>query len=656
MSSFDQASQAIKSGNWNEAEAICRKILAQTPKDFDALHMLAVICSEKGQYDESEGLFRQTISLDPDFPPCLHNYGLLLAKQKKYIAAITQFDRALLLFPNFFPAHCDRGSALKEIGRFDEALASLNKAAGLAPNIPMVWYNRGNVYSKKNDHHAALSEFDHAIKIDPSYVDAWLGRGNVLVSLKRYEDALAAYDRALALKAATAEAWLGRANAFTGLRRHTEGLAAYDKALTLKPLAEAWLGRGNVFADLRRHDEAFTAYDKALTLKPDLAEAWLGRGNVFADLKRHDEAFTAYDKALALKPDWAEAWLGRGNVFKDLDRYYDAVTAYDKAIALNPNSAEAHCNAGLTRLTLGDTEQGWKKYEYRWGTKRMRGWERNFAQPLWLGDGDIENRTILIHAEQGLGDTLMACRYAPILASLGATVIAEVQPSLKSLLENLDGISQLIAKGEPIPPFDVHCPIMSLPLAFKTTLQTIPAKVPYLTVSENVIKKWRAKLTGTDIKVGIAWAGNPNHVQDLDRSIPLKNLLPILGVRGTRYFSLQKDFRQGEKQILDINSQIVRLDPEINDFQDTAAIMMSLDLVISCDTSIVHLAGALGKPVWVLLPFNPDWRWLLDRSDSPWYPTAQLFRQTSRGEWSTVIDDVCMELEKRVAKKADTAE
>jgi tetratricopeptide (TPR) repeat protein len=352
----------------------------------------------------------------------------------------------------------------------------------------------------------------------------------------------------------------------------------------------------------------------------------------------------------------AEAWLGRGNVFKDLKRYDDAFTAYDKAIALNPNLAEAHCNAGLTRLTLGDTEHGWKKYEYRWGTKRMRGWERNFSQPLWLGDGDIENRTILIHAEQGLGDTLMACRYAPILASLGARVIAEVQPSLKSLLENLDGISQLVAKGEPIPPFDVHCPIMSLPLAFKTTLQTIPAKVPYLTVSENVIKKWRAKLTGSDIKVGIAWAGNPNHVQDLDRSIPLKNLLPILGVRGTRYFSLQKDFRHGEKQILDINSQIVRLDPEINDFQDTAAIMMSLDLVISCDTSIVHLAGALGKPAWVLLPFNPDWRWLLDRSDSPWYPTAQLFRQTSRGEWSTVIDDVCVELEKRVAKKADKAE
>ena len=287
----------------------------------------------------------------------------------------------------------------------------------------------------------------------------------------------------------------------------------------------------------------------------------------------------------------------------------------------------------------------------------MRGWKRNFPQPIWLGDGDIENRTILIHSEQGLGDTLMACRYVPMLASLGAKVIAEVQPSLKSLLENLEGVSQLVAKGEPIPPFDVHCPIMSLPLAFKTTLETIPAKVPYLTVSENVIGKWRAKLTGTEIKVGIVWAGNPNHVQDVDRSIPLKNLLPALGVNGIKYFSLQKDLRDGDKEILDANSQIVRLDLEINDFQDTAAIMMSLDLMLSCDTSIVHLAGALGKPFWVLLPFNPDWRWLLDRSDSPWYPTVRLFRQTTRGEWATVVNDVCVELEKLVAEKnADKAQ
>ena len=553
---FDQASQAMQSGKWGEAEVICRKILAHAPKDFDALHMLAVICSEKGEYDEGERLFQETIFLDPNFPPCFYNYGLLLAKQKKYIAAIAQFDKALSLFPNFFPAHCDRGSALKELGRFDEALASLNKAAGLAPNVPMVWYNKGNVYFKKEDYHSALNDYDCAIKIDSNYSDAWLGRGN----------------------------------AFTGLKRY---------------------------------DEAFAAYDKALAFKPDLAEAWLARGNVFKDLKRYDEAFVAYDKALALKPDLAEA----------------------------------QCNEALIRLILGDTENGWKKYEYRWNTKLMRGWKRNFSQPLWLGDSDIKNKAILIHAEQGLGDTLMACRYIPMLATLGARVIAEVQLPLKSLLKNLEGISLLVAKGETIPHFDVHCPIMSLPLAFKTTMEAIPAKVPYLAVSKNIIEKWRSKLIGTEIKVGVAWAGNPNYPQDLDRSILLKNIMPILGVKGARYFSLQKDLRLGDREILDVNSQIVRLDQEINDFQDTAAIMMSLDLVLSSDTSIAHLAGALSRPIWVLLPFNPDWRWLLDRVDSPWYPTARLFRQTNRGDWSTVIDDVCVELEKLVTeKKADKAQ
>src|SRR5215831_4938152 len=621
---FDQALKAMQSGKSGEAEVICRKILAHAPKDFDAMHMLAVICSEKGKYDESERLFRQTISLDPNFPPCFYNYGLLLAKQKKYIAAIMQFDKALSLFPNFFHAHCDRGSALKELGRFDEALASLNKAAGLAPNVPMVWYNKGNVYFKKEDYHSALNDYDCAIKIDSNYSDAWLGRGN----------------------------------AFTGLKRYDEAFAAYDKALALKPdLAEVWLGRGNVFNDLKRYDEAFAAYDKALALKPDLAEAWLARGNAFNDLKRYDEAFAAYDKALALKPDLAEAWLARGNVFKDLKRYDEAFVAYHKALTLKADLAEAQCNEALIRLILGDTECGWQKYESRWDTKLMRGWKRNFSQPLWLGDSDIKNKAILIHAEQGLGDTLMACRYIPMLATLGARVIAEVQLPLKSLLKNLEGISLLVAKGETIPHFDVHCPIMSLPLAFKTTMEAIPAKVPYLAVSKNIVEKWRSKLIGTEIKVGVAWAGNPNYPQDIDRSILLKNILPILSVKGARYFNLQKDLRHGDKEILDVNSQIVRLDQEINDFQDTAAIMMSLDLVISSDTSIVNLAGALSRPIWVLLPFNPDLRWLLDRSDSPWYPTARLFRQTSRDDWSTVIDDVCVELEKLVTeKKADEAQ
>ena len=683
---LDQALKAMQNGKLAEAEVICRNILAHAPKDFDTLHMLAVICSEKGEYDESERLFRATISLDPNFPPGFYNYGALLAKQKKYLAAITQFDKALSLFSNFAPAHCDRGSALRELGRFDEALASLTKAVSLAPNVPMVWYNRGNVYSQKKDYNSALSDYDRAIKIDQNYSDAWFGRGNAFAGLKRYDEAVAAYDRALTLKPDLvkawlargsifydlkrydealvtydnalaripdlAEAWLGRGNVFINVQRFDEAFAAYDKALALKPdLADAWLGRGHAFTGLKRYDEASASYDKALALKPDLAEAWLARGDNFNNHRRYDEAFGAYDKALALKPDLAEAWLSRGNVFKNLGRYDEALAAYDKAQALKPGWAEAQCNEAIVRLVLGDTDYGWKKFECRWDTKLLRGLKRNFTQRLWLGDSDIKNKIILIHAEQGLGDTIMGCRYVPMLASLGAKVIAEVQPPLKSLLKNLEGVSMLIGKGETIPRFDVQCPIMSLPLAFKTTVETIPAKVPYLAASNDIVEKWRSKLAGAEIKVGIAWAGNPNHPGDLDRSIPLKNILPIVGLKGARYFSLQKDLRDDDREMLDANSQIVRLDQEMNDFEDTAAIMMSLDLVISCDTSIVHLAGALSRPIWVLLPFDPDWRWLLNRNDSPWYPTARVFRQLNAGEWSTVTDDVYLELQKLITEK-----
>src|SRR5262249_34692331 len=563
---------------------------------------------------------------------------------KRYDETFAAYDKALTLKPELAEAWLARGSVFKDLKHYDEAFAAYDKALALKPDLAEAWLARGSVFKDLKRYDETFAAYDKALALKPELAEAWLARGNVFYDLKRYDEAFAAYEKALALKPDLTQAWLGRGNVFYDLKRYDEAFAAYDKALALKPeLAEAWLDRGRVFKDLKRYDEAFVAYDKGLALKPELAEVWLARGNVFNDLKRYDEAFAAYDKALALKPELAEAWLARGNVFKDLKRYDEAFVAYDKALALKPDLAEAQCNEALIRLILGDTEYGWKKYQNRWDTKLMRGWKRNFSQPLWLGDSDIKNKTILIHAEQGLGDTLMACRYIPMLATLGARVITEVQPTLKSLLKNLEGISLLVAKGETIPHFDVHCPIMSLPLAFKTTMETIPAKVPYLAVSKNIVEKWRSKLIGTEIKVGIAWAGNPNYPQDIDRSILLKNILPILGVKGARYFSLQKDLRHGDKEILDVNSQIVRLDQEINDFQDTAAIMMSLDLVLSSDTSIVNLAGALSRPIWVLLSFNPDWRWLLDRSDSPWYPTARLFRQLSRGEWSTVMDDVCVE-------------
>ncbi len=396
-------------------------------------------------------------------------------------------------------------------------------------------------------------------------------------------------------------------------------------------------------------EEALAQFEKLLSIAPNHVAAINERGSVLAELGKFDAALACVQRALTLHPRYADAYLNLGNLYATLKRQDEAFAAYGKAQALNPDLADAHFSEALLSLSLGKFTEGWKKYEYRWQTKWSASPKRNFRQPLWLGDSDIRNKTILIHAEGGFGDTLFGCRYIPMVAQLGARVIAEVQAPLKSLLTNLEAVSTLIADGETIPHFDTHCPIMSLPLALGTAMQIISTTTPYLTVSKDLVEKWRSKLVGEEMKVGIGWAGNTNRRRDRHRSIPLKTLLPVLGVNGIRFFSIQKTLRQGDEELLDANPTIIRLDREIDDFQDTAAIMMSLDLVISVDTAIANLAGALGRPFWVLLHDSPDWRWLDHGKHTPWYRTGRLFRQRVIGDWTPVTGEVRAELEKLIA-------
>jgi tetratricopeptide (TPR) repeat protein len=598
-------------------------------------------------HDDALAAYDQALSIASDATGAWLGRANIFYDLKRRDDALAAFDKALSIKPDLAGAWLGRGNVLYELRRHDEALAAFDRALALEPALAGAWIGRGHVFWSLKRYDEAGAAYDQALSIAPDAANAWVGRGNVLFDLTRSGEAFAAFDKALSIRPDLAEAWLGRGNALADLKRYGDALAAFDKALSIGPdLAEAWLGRGNAFTDLKRFDDALAAYDRALSIKPHIAEAWLGRGNAFNDLKRFDDALAAYDKALSIKPDTAEAWLGRGSAFTDLKRYDDAFAAYGKATSLKPDLGEAHFNEGLLRLLLGDTTIGFKKYEYRWSVRQQRDTRRNFSQPLWLGDSDIGNKTILIHAEQGLGDTLMCCRYIPMVAALGARVILEVQPALVLLLRSLQGVSTLIAKGEAIPHFDVHCPLMSLPLAFKTTMATIPNHVPYLSVAAEMIARWRSKVAGTRIKVGLAWAGSQRFIKDAERSVLLQNIFPLLAVDGVSYFCLQKDLREGDEATLDANPQIVRLDRDVDDFADTAAIMMSLDLIITSDTAVANLAGALGRKVWVLLPFIPDWRWSLDRDDTLWYPTATLFRQQRSGDWSAVVDRVFGELKK----------
>ena len=510
----------------------------------------------------------------------------------------------------------------------------------------------GLVCAQRRNFRDAERFFGEALKLNPDNSDAQFNYGNVLLGLQKFDDAFSAFGKALALNPALAEAHLNRGNIFMFRKRFEEALACFDAAIRVDPnSAEVHCNRGHALDQMERLDAALASYDAALKLNPQNAEFHAGRANVLNHMGRNEEALADHLTALSLRPDDAGFHANHGNILYGLNRYDEAFSAFEKAVSLQPNFAYAHYNEGFCRLLLGDTERGWKKYEYRWeGAENSRP-RRNFSQPNWLGNSSIAGKTILIHAEQGYGDTLMVCRYVPRVAALGARVILEVPSALLRLMEGLEGVSMIVPRGADIPAFDIHCPIMSLPLAFKTRLDTIPDTIPYLQVPKEDIGHWHAKLGNGGFKVGIAWAGSTAFKQDRDRSITLKNILPVCSVQGPKYFSIQKLLRDGDVAILHANPQILQLGEDLADFQETAAAMMSLDLIISSDTSIVHLAGALGKPVWVLLPFKPDWRWLLDRSDSPWYPTARLFRQRQRGDWVSVTNEVRSELEKLVRER-----
>lgn len=327
-----------------------------------------------------------------------------------------------------------------------------------------------------------------------------------------------------------------------------------------------------------------------------------------------------------------------------LNRDAEAINCFDKAIALQPDHAGAHHNKSFVKLALGQYEEGWKLYEWRWKTKKALISPRLFSQPLWLGEEDMAGKTVLIHSEQGLGDTIHFYRYLADMQKTGCNLIFEAPAALVPLIATQRGKFTLVGKGAPLPDFDLQCPLMSLPLIFKTTVETIPASIPYFVPAPAKSKAWRAKLgEKTKPRIGIVWSGNPKFANDIRRSMPLKTLLPVLG-DGVEWHALQKDIRPEDREALETHGNILEHGAELNDFADTAALIGELDLVVSVDTAVAHLAGAMGKPVWILLPFHPDFRWLRDREDRPWYPTARLIRATKDGDWSSVIERLAQEL------------
>jgi tetratricopeptide (TPR) repeat protein len=585
--------------------------------DLQSIFDQALAFHRAGLLAEAEQLYRRVLEHRPGAFDCQHLLGVISYQRGDCLEALRQIDAALKINSRIADAHVNRGNVLKKLGRFDEALASYDKAIALRgePDA-MLLTCRGSVLRDLGRLDEALAGLDRAISLQPNSADAFNNRGNVHKDMQRFDAALADYVRAIALK---------------------------------RDNADAFNNRGNLYKQLGQKDQALDDYEKAIALKPDYPEALYNLGTTLYELGRLDAALPQLDRAIALRPDYATAIHNRGTTLMALRRIDEALADFAKALALKPDYADAAWNRGLCNLLLGRWREGWADYDLRWQTEQAPTHWHQWGRPQWTGREDVRGKTLLLHSEQGHGDTIMAARFVRPVIDLGARVILDAPATLRPLLAQMDGVT-LTAPGEPAPAFDLHCPLMSLPRALDLTLETMQAHVPYLSAPAAHLEKWRTRLPDAGgPKVGINWAGSPTFRHDAARSIGLPRMLPLLAQTGVQFFALQKDLRDGDAEILRSHPAVTVLGRDIDSFADTAAIISQLDLVISSDTSVVHLAGALGKPVWILLPYVPDWRWLLDRDDSPWYPTARLFRQTDLGDWSGVVQRVASALASRAA-------
>jgi tetratricopeptide (TPR) repeat protein len=624
---FTEAMALHQEGRLAEAERLYRDILRHQPGHYDALHLLGVVALQSGHPERAVELIGKAVALKPDFAEAYVHRGVALRNLKRFAEALADYDRAIALKPDYAEAHNNRGNVLQAMKRPAEALAS----------------------------------YDRAIALKPGYFEAHESRGDALRNLKRPAQALASYDQAIALKPDIAEAHFNRGVVLGELQRLDDALASYDRAIALKPdFAEAYSNRGIILHDLLRHGEALFSCEQAIAFNPNSAEAHYNRGLALSGLQRPLDALASYDQAIALKPDFAEAYSNRGSELLELRRPEEALIACGKAIALRPDMAQAQWNQSLCLLLMGRFAEGWRQYEWRKKLDRPIA-ARSFPAPLWLGEDDIAGKTLFIWWEQGLGDTLQFCRYAKLAEAKGAKVVLSVQQPLHGLLKGLSPAIEIIGQADAPRRYDYHCPLLSLPLAFGTTLETIPAPVPYLAVDPEKSARWKRKLgEKKNVRVGLVWSGGfrPDQpkVWSLNerRNIPLAKLAQLMHP-DIEFYSLQKG--EPAAQLAELGRghrdqpAIIDLTSELNDFADTAALVDNLDLVISVDTSTTHLAGAMGKPVWILNRFAACWRWLLERTDSPWYPTARLYRQPQAGDWDDVVRRVRADLRDWAAQR-----
>ena len=491
--------------------------------------------------------------------------------------------------------------------------------------------------------------YEQILNSEPDHFDALQLLGVLFAQIKKYSQSVKLLSNALKINPNHPGTYSNRGISLKELRFFDEALSSFDQAIAINPdYGDAHYNRGNTLMELKRFDEALSSFDQAIIVNPEHTQAYNNRGNTLKLLKRFDEALSSYDQAIAIRPDYPEAYNNRSNILKELKQFDKALANYNHAISIDPDYADAYFNKSTLLLLRGDYREGWQLYEWRWKQKHNINSLRSYKKPVWVGNESLTNKTLLIIIEQGFGDYIQFIRYALLAEQLGAKVILEVPLVLMKLTSTLKGHFIFVESGKLLPEFDYYCPVVSLPLAFKTSVETIPAALPYLYVDEAKKQQWNKRLVKQSrLRIGIVWAGNPDHKNDHNRSLLLKKFSSLLRLP-FEFHSLQKDIREVDAQTIINFPHIYQHQDELHDFSDTAALIDAMDIIISVDTSVAHLAGAMGKKLWLLLPYLPDFRWMLDREDSPWYPSARLYRQEKINDWNSVLKNLEADLLKHV--------
>jgi tetratricopeptide (TPR) repeat protein len=601
-----------------------------------------------GNVAEAEALYRKFLAANPSSPECLHLLGVLLGQRGNPRGAIELISKAVSINPKVPDFHSNLAMAYNDNGEHDKAIVCCERSLALKQENPEALNHLGNALKQLGKIEDSIDCYQRAIALNPEFVLAMTNLSDSFRRLGRVGEAEACDKRILALRPNDASALRPRAESLLRQNKSREAAAIFTQIVHAAP--SDWFGYnglGVALAHQGKLDDAIAQYQKAIQLSPDHPGPWNNIGHARISQGRVEEGMAAYAKALAVRPDFADTHNNLANAHLsrlDLD---GAMASYEAALFFRPDHADAHWNRALLWLLQGDHARGWLEYEWRW--LKFPQFRRQFRQPVWDGF-DISAKTILVHAEQGFGDTFQFIRLAPMVSQLGATVNLECQRELSALLQHVPGVARTISRGDPLPPFDVHCPLLSLPRALRLEPDRIPAKVPYLSVDENLRRRWENRLQShaSRFKVGVVWAGASIHPRDAERSMDLNRLAPLAAIDGVTLISLQK---AGARSSEPVGFDLLDFTAELHDFADTAALVMNLDLVIGVDTAIVHLTGALGRPVWTLLPYSPDWRWLMERADSPWYPTMRLFRQSRPGDWDEVMSRLAAALATKVKQR-----